>query len=160
MFKSRNCHHVIYRGMVGNDTTVLCNKDSTWKSKIILVYVLSEQVHWSKLAKYWTVRRRQGVLGLAVARRSGYAGWAWREWNKPEGWGGEIERMIHLAGGCKEISRVEELGGSWETERERVPVGKTEMNWELNVECGRQSGQSPCVRERTSCEEFDWELCR
>lgn len=27
--------------------------------------------------------------------------------------------MIHLAGGCREISGVEGLGGSWETERER-----------------------------------------
>lgn len=72
---------------------------------------------------YWMASRR-GVLGLVVAGRGGDAGWAWREWNKPEGRGGEIERMIHLAGGCRQISGVEGLGGSWETEREMVPVGK------------------------------------
>lgn len=58
--------------------------------------------------------------------------------------------MIHLAGGCREISGVEGLGGSWETEREMVPVGKTEMSWGLNAESGGHGGQSSCVRERTS----------
>lgn len=107
---------------------------------------------------HWMLRRRGGVCGLVAAGRGGDAGWARREWNKPGGRGGEIERMIHLAGGCREISGVEGLGGSWETEREMVPVGKKEMSWGLTAR--RAGGQSACVRERRSREEFERELCR
>lgn len=70
--------------------------------------------------------------------------------------------MIHLAGGCREISGVEGLGGSWETEREMVPVGKKEMSWGLTARRAggggnqRVSGNGGVVRNLSeSCADYD-----
>lgn len=73
--------------------------------------------------------------------------------------------MIHLAGGCREISGVEGLGGSWETEREMVPVGKKEVSWGLNARRVVGGGlTSVCQGEGGwrwggGREEFEQELC-
>lgn len=159
-YKPRNYHHVSYRERhdgkwhncgYGFVIRKLPGSQKSFRCKCLVSKFIETN---------WPPYCRPGVLGLVVAGRDGDAGWAWREWNKPEGRGGEIERMIHLAGGCREISGVEGLGGSWETEREMVPVGKTEMSWGLNAESGGHGGQSSCVRERTSWEEFDRALCR
>lgn len=55
--------------------------------------------------------------------------------------------MIHLAGGCREISGVEGLGGSWETEREMVPVGKKGDELGIEGEEGRGGNQHVSGKE-------------
>lgn len=136
----------------------LRNKEVTWKPKTFFGVCTAWATSLKQIGLHIGCWGGGGVCSLVVAGRGGDAGWARREWNKPGGRGGEIERMIHLAGGCREISGVEGLGGSWETEREMVPVGKKEMSWGLTAR--RAGGQSACVRERRSREEFERELCR
>lgn len=136
----------------------LRNKEVTWKPKTFFGICTAWATSLKRIGLHIGCWGGGGVCSLVAAGRGGDAGWARREWNKPGGRGGEIERMIHLAGGCREISGVEGLGGSWETEREMVPVGKKEMSWGLTAR--RAGGQSACVRERRSREEFERELCR